>query len=139
MAGANEITAYLLLHLSKELPVDVWRSKRVDAMAVGAGGRMRRVQAGVDGQADLCGLAGPSGRMLQLECKAPGDTWRQTQKDFAARVERMGGVYLICWVKQPSTIAEIRDRLSLRRGAPVQHPAEIRAFFDALRARLEGR
>lgn len=100
---ANEITAALLLAIPVRFPlVRCWRSNRIDAMAVGAGGKMRRVQAGVDGQGDISGIAGVKiggilvGVRCELEVKSGRDAMRQSQKAFQAMISRHGGLYLVC-------------------------------------------
>jgi len=92
---ANEITATLLIEIPKRFPrIKLWRNNRIDTMAVGRGGNMRRVSAGIDGQGDVCGLIGPEGRMIQLEIKAGKDRIRPSQMGFRAMIQNMGGIYL---------------------------------------------
>lgn len=140
--AANEITQYLLLFLAREFPgLDVWRNNRVDAMAIGAGGKMRKVQAGIDGQADLTGAYEPAGgRRIELEIKGPKDQQRQTQKDFEFRMKRNGSLYMICNIRKKETVEEIRGRLAGLKNSTVamtiEHPQEIAAFFAELGARL---
>ena len=56
--SANKLTADLLIEIPKTYPqVRIWRSNRLNAMAVGRGGKLRRVSAGVDGQGDISGIA----------------------------------------------------------------------------------
>jgi|SRR5580698_1886100 hypothetical protein len=100
MTPANRLTAEILLAVSKQFPdVKLWRNNRVDAMAVGAGGRMRRVKAGIDGQADLTGIIGGiqtgfRGCRLEIEVKAHKDRMRPSQVTFGAMIELHGGIYI---------------------------------------------
>ena len=93
---ANQITAALLVEIPKRFPqVRVWRSNRIDAMAVGRGGALRRVSAGIDGQGDLSGIAGPSGRRVEIEVKAGRDKMRPSQHSFKAMIVGAGGIYVV--------------------------------------------
>lgn len=93
---ANQITAALLVEIPKRFPkVRVWRSNRIDAMAVGRGGQLRRVSAGIDGQGDLSGIAGPSGRRVEIEVKAGKDRMRPSQISFKAMIVGAGGIYVV--------------------------------------------
>lgn len=136
--AANEITKYLLKHLWREIPgLDVWRANRVDAMAVGAGGRMRKVEAGIDGQADLTGHYGPQNhRRCEIEVKGPGDSQNKNQIDFEHRCRTHGTLYIICSVKKKSTVAEIRTLLTIIKPPFPAHPAEIQNFINELKAGL---
>jgi hypothetical protein len=101
---ANQITAELLLRIPERLPsVRVWRSNRIKAKAVGRGGRMRMVNAGIDGQADITGIARVrygglskmAGVRLELEVKAGRDAQSEVQKNFQKMIEDLGGIYLL--------------------------------------------
>lgn len=74
--------------------VVIWRNNRISAMATGAGGKLRRVDAGIDGQGDICGIIGPHGRGLQIEIKAGRDKMRLSQTRFRAMWLSHGGVYI---------------------------------------------
>ena len=41
--------------------------KRLDLILNGKGGKPRRIQAGIDGQADISGIIGPWGYRLEIE------------------------------------------------------------------------
>lgn len=142
---ANDITDYLLLHLSKEIPhLDVWRNARVDAMARAKDGRTIRIKAGEDGQADLTGHYGwpaADGRPLvnrrcEIEVKSPSDQQGPRQKDFERRCLAHGSLYILAQVRRRETVDEIVARLSLGKRAPAGHPAEIQTFIDEMRRRL---
>ena len=93
---ANQITAALLVEIPKMFPqVRVWRSNRIDAMAVGRGGQLRRVSAGIDGQGDLSGIAGPRGVRVEVEVKAGKDRMRPSQISFKAMIVGAGGIYVV--------------------------------------------
>lgn len=93
---ANELTSKLLIEIPKRFPsVRVWRNNRVDAMVAGRGGKMRRVSAGIDGQADISGIMGPSGRRLEIEVKVGRDQMRHSQAAFELMIQSHGGVYLV--------------------------------------------
>jgi len=94
MSDANEMTAALLVEIPKRYPgVRIWRNNRIDAMALGAGGRLRRVKAGVDGQADLSGI-GPGGVRIEIEVKAGRDKMSKSQIAFQAMILNHGGIYI---------------------------------------------
>jgi hypothetical protein len=93
---ANIITARLLIEIPAQFPgIRVWRNNRVDVMAAGSGGRMRRVQAGVDGQADITGIIKPSGKRLEIEVKAGKDRQSAAQVSYDAMIQDHGGIYLV--------------------------------------------
>jgi len=114
---ANEITAALLIEIPKQLPnVRVWRSNRIDAMAVGRNGKMRRVSAGINGQGDLTGIA-PNGKRIEIEIKADYGTGRDrispAQQAFSAMILGNNGVYLLAerigWLQgRPDVYSTIR-------------------------------
>lgn len=61
---------------------------------------MRRVSAGVDGQADICGIVGYNpygipGRMLQIEVKSKTDRMRLTQQAFRQLIDSHGGIFIV--------------------------------------------
>jgi hypothetical protein len=102
---ANEMTSALLVQIPKRFPgARVWRSNRVDVMAQGRGGQLRRVKAGVDGQGDITGIfpvatlgyAPPYGLRIELEIKAGRDKQSPAQKDFQKMIRAAGGIYLVC-------------------------------------------
>lgn len=94
---ANLMTAALLVEIPKRFPhIRVWRNNRVDAMVPGRGGKLRRVQAGINGQADLSGIIGPLGTRVEIEIKSPTDRMSPEQTAFKLMIQSRGGVYLIC-------------------------------------------
>ena len=62
-------------------------------MALGSGGRLRRVKAGVDGQADISGI-GPFGVRVEVEVKAGKDKLSASQKAFQNMILNHGGIYI---------------------------------------------
>lgn len=95
MSGANSITADLLIKIPEQFPqIRLWRSNRVKAKAIGKGGKPRFIDAGIDGQADLSGIIGPTGRRLEVEIKAGDDRMRTSQKEFRDMILERGGVYI---------------------------------------------
>jgi hypothetical protein len=91
---ANILTAELLIEIQKRFPnVRVWRSNRIDAMAIGKGGSLRRVQAGIDGQGDITGITG-GGIRLEIEVKVGKDRLRDSQKAFKKMILDHGGIYI---------------------------------------------
>lgn len=116
---ANQITAELLIRIPKELPnVKIWRSNRIDAMAVGTGGKLRRVSAGINGQGDLTGIA-PNGKRIELEVKADyangSDRLSPAQEAFCAMILGANGIYLIVdhigWLNGKPDISATLDEL----------------------------
>jgi hypothetical protein len=96
MSEANAITAGLLAEIPKRyLRIRVWRNNRVKAMAIGRGGKPRLISAGVDGQADITGIAGPSGRKIEVEIKAGRDRLSEDQLNFRRMILSHGGVYVV--------------------------------------------
>lgn len=95
MSEANEITANLLIKIPERFPnIRVWRNNRVKAMAVGRGGKMRMISAGIDGQGDVSGLVGPTGRRLEVEVKAGDDKLNEDQIKFRKMILALGGIYV---------------------------------------------
>ena len=93
---ANVLTSELLVEIPRRFPnIRVWRSNRIDALLTGAGGRLRRVKAGIDGQADISGIVGPTGRRCEIEVKAGKDRLSLDQYAFQHMIESHGGLYLI--------------------------------------------
>lgn len=99
---ANELTASLLIEIPKRFPqCRVRRNNRVDAMAIGRGGRPRRVRAGIDGQGDICGtfpvywVGRKFGVSLEIEVKVGRDKQRESQKNFEHMITEAGGIYII--------------------------------------------
>ncbi len=96
MSLANDITARLLIEIPKRFPgARVWRNNRVDAMVPGRGGKLRRVMAGIDGQADITGILPPNGVRCEIEVKAEKDRQSVKQKAFEVMITQTGGIYLI--------------------------------------------
>src|SRR5271169_1773322 len=95
--SANEITAQILLGVSARFKgqIILWRNNRIDAMAVGRGGKLRKVSAGINGQGDICGLMACSGRMIQIEVKAGRDSQSDVQIGFQRMIIGAGGIYII--------------------------------------------
>lgn len=77
----------------------LWRNNRFVGKAVGAGGKVRHVSAGIDGQGDLSGVIAPTGRRVEVEIKAEYGRGRDhqspVQQAFQRRMESMGGIYLL--------------------------------------------
>lgn len=95
---ANKLTAELLIEIPKRFSyVRLWRNNRVDAMVPGRGGKPRRVQAGIDGQADLSGIARilAQGIRVEIEVKAGKDQQSAEQKAFQRMIESHGGIYIV--------------------------------------------
>jgi len=55
----------------------------------------RFVRFGVPGTADIVGLIAPTGRMLQIECKAARGKQRDAQLVMQRVVTAMGGLYIV--------------------------------------------
>lgn len=109
--SANEITAQLLIRIPEQFPgVRVWRNNRVKAMAKGRGGTMRMVSAGVDGQGDISGIAGPHGRRVEIEVKAGKDQLSLVQIHFGHMIRKLGGIYLVAR-QVDETLAELEKEL----------------------------
>jgi hypothetical protein len=77
----------------------IWRNNCGVAKPPGA---KRAIRFGIPGQADISGMVMldlgiglPLGIRLEVECKVPGGRMSQEQKDFQARVESLGGCYLL--------------------------------------------
>lgn len=102
MTPATALTNEILIAIGKRFPqIKLWRNSRVNAMAMGAGGKMRRISAGIDGQADLSGIIGQStggtdlgGRRIEVEIKAGADRMRPSQLSFKAMILRHNGVFI---------------------------------------------
>lgn len=65
---ANEITDEMIRRISQELPrIWIYRSNRLNAPAIGRGGKKIRLSAGIDGQGDLTAVIG---RHPDCECES---------------------------------------------------------------------
>lgn len=97
---ANYLTTEILLAISTEKLGVAWRNNRIDAMALGRGGRQRRVSAGIDGQGDITGIArladGAMGVRIELEVKVGKDRLSDKQIAFSRMVRDAGGIYIVC-------------------------------------------
>lgn len=95
-AETNLLTKNLLAEIPKRWPrrVRVWRNNRVKTMAAGENGRLRMIDAGIDGQGDISGLAGPRGRRLEIEVKTGKDRLSEDQKRFRSMILSLGGIYI---------------------------------------------
>jgi hypothetical protein len=103
MSGANELTADLLIRIPRRFrEVRVWRNNRIKAMAKGRGGRMRMVSAGVNGQGDISGIAGPKGVRVEIEVKAGKDQLSLDQIRFGQMIRSHGGIYLVAHQVEPT-------------------------------------
>lgn len=96
-ASANAITAAILLGVSERFrgQIVLWRNNRIDAMVKGRGGKMRRVTAGINGQADLTGIMASTGRRIEIEVKAGKDRQSPEQCAFGLMIQKHGGLYLV--------------------------------------------
>jgi hypothetical protein len=55
----------------------------------------RPVRFNPPGTADICGLIAPEGRLLMIECKAPGGEQRKEQRAMQRVVTEFGGLYVL--------------------------------------------
>lgn len=99
---ANDITKDFLLLAAKRFPeAFMWRNNRIRAKALGSDGRLRTIDAGIDGQGDITGCVPVAiqGRKIGIRCeieiKAGKDRQRQSQVNFEHAMIRAGGIYLI--------------------------------------------
>ena len=112
MTPATILTNEILLAISEQFPnVIVWRNNRIVATVAGRDGRPRRIDAGIDGQGDICGIIGPHGRGLQIEIKSGRDKMRESQVRFAAMWTAQGGVYIEARSVE-QCVRELRERLA---------------------------
>lgn len=103
MSEANNLTAELLIEIPKRVHgVRIWRNNRVSAMALGKNGKMRKVDAGINGQADISGIASipftakdSFGLRLEIEVKVGRDRQSDAQINFQEMILKHGGIYLI--------------------------------------------
>lgn len=91
MSEANRITAEILLAIPERFPGSrAWRNNAVVAAIDG-----RVIRAGIKGQADITGIAAPSGRRIEIEVKAGRDRMRPEQAAFREAVLAAGGIHVI--------------------------------------------
>ena len=110
---ANILTAAILAGITERSGGRAWRNNRIDAMAVGRGGKMRRViAAGINGQADITGIL-RDGRRIEIEIKIGHDKQSPVQLAFAAMIEDHHGVYIVARDLE-QCLACIEDRLRLK-------------------------
>jgi hypothetical protein len=139
--NANHITAYLMLYLNKEIQgLDVWRSNRYNGPAIRAGGKVGRINAGINGQADITGHYGdmfpPNNRRIEIEVKGPGDTLGPSQKDFQLRCQLHGTLYMVCDIPKIEYVEAIRVALKLKPPAARPTVTAVQVFIDELRYRI---
>ncbi len=91
--SGNELNAAILLAWGAHQQVRLWRANAGQAWVPTASGA-RPVQMNVPGCADLIGI-GPGGKFLGIETKSATDAMRESQKNFRAMVERLGGIYIV--------------------------------------------
>jgi len=85
-----QIQQIVLAHVNQIPGVEVWRMN-----TGGARTSTGFVHYGEKGQADLAGLMAPSGRRLEIELKAARGNMRKDQIAYRARIERLGGLYIV--------------------------------------------
>jgi hypothetical protein len=90
----NNLTNAIIAGISDRRIGTAWRNNRIDAMAAGRGGKLRRVSAGIDGQADITGIM-LDGRRLEIEVKNGRDQQSDKQVAFQRMIESHGGVYVV--------------------------------------------
>lgn len=103
MSEANNLTAALLIEIPKRVHgVRIWRNNRVSAMALGKNGKIRKVDAGINGQADISGIASipftakdSLGLRLEIEVKTGRDRQSVAQVNFQEMILKHGGIYLV--------------------------------------------
>jgi len=91
---ANALTTAILAGITERGLGVCWRKNRIDAMAAGRGGNMRRVSAGINGQADITGIL-PDGRRIEIEVKIGRDKQSPEQISFQRMIEKNNGVYIV--------------------------------------------
>ncbi len=55
------------------------------------------VRYGTPGRWDVSGILWPSGRRIEIECKAPGKKLTEEQERWGAMIERFGGLTIRAW------------------------------------------
>lgn len=110
---ANSLTSDILAAITERRLGVAWRNNRIDAMAAGRNGRLRRVQAGINGQADITGIL-PDGRRLEIEVKVGRDKQSDAQVAFQRMIESHGGVYVVA-LDLEECLAHIESRVRLKR------------------------
>lgn len=75
--------------------VMAWRANTGAAKLSNADGAERFVRFGPKGQSDILGLLPPAGRMLAIECKAPGKKATTDQAAFLDAIRRNGGLAFV--------------------------------------------
>jgi len=91
--SGNDLNAEILIAWGAHPSVRLWRANAGQAWVPTKDGA-RPVQMNVPGCADLIGI-GPGGRFLGIETKSASDSMRESQKNFRAMVERLGGIYIV--------------------------------------------
>ncbi len=92
MTPARKIEDAILLLVAEHFPhLRLWRNKplrgRVESGSF--------VQAGVIGQADLSGIAGPDGRRIEIEVKADNDALTARQMAWLSMIHAHGGIAFV--------------------------------------------
>lgn len=90
----RDIKKELLERLKKRPDVYAWTA--ASGLVKGAGGTFR---TNVKGIADVCGIL-KGGYALYIETKRPGQKQRDTQTEFQAKIEHLGGLYIVAYSAQ---------------------------------------
>lgn len=90
MAREAELVSAILHTFGSRPDLRLWRANVL--VARDKSGRI--IRAGIKGQADISGLLAPSGRRLEIECKA-GTKQSEAQRNWQAMIEKFGGLYIL--------------------------------------------
>jgi hypothetical protein len=82
----------IMLALGRRPDVRIWRRNVGLAVPVG---RREPVRFGLPGQADLSGIVGPEGWVLEVEVKAPRGRLSDAQRGWGAMIESLGGIWIV--------------------------------------------
>ncbi|MFZ2493804.1 MAG: VRR-NUC domain-containing protein [Thermoanaerobaculia bacterium] len=79
----------------RRVGVPHWRANTAAGKLKRPDGSERFMRFGIKGQSDILGVLPGCGRLLAVECKAPGEQLRPEQAEFLAMIEHAGGVAIV--------------------------------------------
>lgn len=114
MTRETDLMQSILLTFGSRSDCRLWR------VNVGAfkdsGGRL--VRYGIPGMADISGILAPSGRRIEIECKAANGRQTEQQKRWQQMIEKHGGLYVLA-----RSISDVAHALGITPPDPAIHAA----------------
>lgn len=90
MTRESDLVQQILLAFGSLPTLRIWR---VNTGAVKTADRF--IRYGIPGMADISGILAPSGRRIEIECKAATGRQSEAQRNWQAMIEKHGGLYIL--------------------------------------------